>query len=672
MKRLLLLLYPLFAFVSLQAQPLGYLSDDLKAKEAYIGQSAYMDFYHGLALSQEGVDISLSGLLSIDGVISSGAIYEDDIKRLYPFPNTLMVLKMTGEEIYKYLEASYDAWIGTLSSADEPLLLLKSLSKADGSIKWNFKNSPANFDSAAGIDYTVDVTRPSGSRIKISGMADGRPFLPDAVYHVAITSYRATGAGKLLQAAGINPKNLEDRIVVCGKPFRDILREILASSGTIVPSRMSRGTWSFVPADLCTPALKAGLSLVFGTPIQAPYNTREEIFSDIEKAGAVHYMYPENLPRPTAAPKGYKPFYISHLGRHGARYALGSTVYSDLMEIWEKANENSLLTPEGERMFDAYKSFYPSVKKHEGQLTLKGQDQHRRIARQMVRDYPDVFRGVTHASAVATVSHRVIVSMYSCLGELEELDKDFEWEADYGYPYQDYLLPDIIDKPNAWPASVEKKYNKFMADRLDLSGILGRWFTAPDSLVTNPYKFCYDLHTVVSTLDNLDTGYPSALYGLFTPEERYRLWEVFNYGGYLRLGMSPEVKNVRPESMSVLLRDFIDKAEEDMADGKVQLRLRFAHDSTLLPLLSLMDVNGMGVRMTDPYELENYWRSFDIPMACNFQLVFFKSKKNPEILVQVLLNGREATLPLEMAAPGSFYRWSDILARYTPCCKCGN
>ena len=662
--RLRLALLSLFAALSLQAQPLGYLAQDLKAKEAYAGQSAYMDFYHGLALSQEGVDISLSGLLSIDGVVSSGAVYEDDIKRLYPFPNTLVVLKMSGEEILKYLEASYDGWIGTISSADEPLLLLRSLAKADGSSKWNFKNSPANFDSAAGIDYTVDVTCPAGSRVKISGMADGTPFLPEAVYRVALNNYRASGAGKLLQAAGIDPQNMEDRIVLKDKPFRTILRECLAACGTLEPSKMSRGSWRFVPEVLAAPAMEAGLELVFGAPGKPRYNTRKEILADIEKAGAVHYMYPEYIPSPTAAPKGYEPFYISHVGRHGARFALGSTVYSDLWKIWDKGKEKGWLTPEGERIYQAYNALYPAVKDREGQLTRKGQDQHRRIARQMYRDYPQVFKGATRADAVSTYVHRVIVSMYSCLAELEALDKDFSWQADYGYPYQNYLLPPIIDAPNSWPASVEKKYNKYRADRLDLSGMLGRWFTRPDSLITEPYKFCYDMHTVISTLDNLDTDYPEALLTVFTPEERYRLWEVFNYGGYLRLGLSPEVENVRPESMKALLRDIVDKADEDISSRSVQLRLRFAHDSSVLPLLSLMDVNGMGVRMTDPYELENYWRTFDIPMACNLQLVFFRSRRNADILVQVLLNGREATLPLPMAAPGSFYRWADVRAHY--------
>lgn len=68
--------------------------------------------------------------------------------------------------------------------------------------------------------------------------------------------------------------------------------------------------------------------------------------------------------------------------------------------------------------------------------------------------------------------------------------------------------------------------------------------------------------------------------------------------------------------------------------------------------------------ISDPYEVENYWRTYDIPMACNLQLVFFRKGKGDDILVQILLNGREATLPLEMAAPGSFYRWNDIKKLY--------
>ena len=114
--------------------------------------------------------------------------------------------------------------------------------------------------------------------------------------------------------------------------------------------------------------------------------------------------------------------------------------------------------------------------------------------------------------------------------------------------------------------------------------------------------------------------------------------------------------------MTALLTDIALKADEAVAGGPVRLDLRFAHDSTLAPVLSRLDVNGMGYRTADPLELQEHWRTFDIPMACNLQLIFFRSRKSPDILVQVLLNGREATLPLEMAAPGSFYRWTDVSA----------
>ena len=401
-----------------------------------------------------------------------------------------------------------------------------------------------------------------------------------------------------------------------------------------------------------------------GSAAYAQTDSRAALMADIERAGGVHYLCPTNQPAPTSAPKGYKAFYVSHIGRHGARYALGGSVYEEQLAVWTKGHEKGWLTPSGEAFYQAYKDFYPAIALREGNLTQKGQDQHRYIAGQIYRNYPSVFKGKTHAEAVSTVSHRVIVSMFSFLSELDNLDRDFTFGADYGQPYQSYLLPDVIDSGAERHGDAEVKFGQFRDQVLDLDGLLAKWFTRPDSLVTNKYKFCFDLHTVVSTLDNTDVPeIPEALYSVYTPEERYQLWRVNNYRDYQLLGRSPDTENLRMKAMSALLKDFVEKADEDMRTGRVQLRLRFGHDSTLMPLLSLMDVNGMGAAIEDPYEVEKYWQNYNVPMACNFQLVFFKSKKNPDILVQVLLNGFEATLPLPMAAPG-FYRWQDFKAYY--------
>ena len=275
-----------------------------------------------------------------------------------------------------------------------------------------------------------------------------------------------------------------------------------------------------------------------------------------------------------------------------------------------------------------------------------------------------MFKGPTRAEAVSTVSHRVIVSMFSFLRELDALDRDFSYDVDYGQPYQSFLLPDVIDSDEDRTEQAAQKTSRFLESilaegKVDLASMLGRWISRPDSLLTEPLDFVDAMHTFVCSLDNLDVPAPEVFYSLFTPEERYAIWRVENYSLYAFLGHSPDSQNLRVQAMQALWDDFRDKAEADWANG-VRLRLRFAHDSTLMPFLSLLDVNGMGARIDDPAQVENYWRSFDIPMACNLQLIFFKSKKNPDILVQVLLNGREATLPLPMAAPGSFYRWDEV------------
>ena len=176
--------------------------------------------------------------------------------------------------------------------------------------------------------------------------------------------------------------------------------------------------------------------------VYAQRDSRAEVMADIERAGGTYYLYPMDQPAPTPAPKGYQPFYVSHVGRHGSRFALGSKIYEELLEIWTGGHEQGWLTPQGEAVYEAYTALYPSIARREGNLTHKGQAQHRYIASQIFKNYPAVFKGPTRAEAVSTVSHRVIVSMFSFLRELDALDRDFSYDVDYGQPYQSYLLPD--------------------------------------------------------------------------------------------------------------------------------------------------------------------------------------------------------------------------------------
>ena len=78
----------------------------------------------------------------------------------------------------------------------------------------------------------------------------------------------------------------------------------------------------------------------------------------------------------------------------------------------------SRLTEAGEDFYKRYMEIYPMLKGHEGDLTVKGQQQHRGIAGRMVAAYPKVFGKNVKVDARATISPRAIISMMSFCDEL--------------------------------------------------------------------------------------------------------------------------------------------------------------------------------------------------------------------------------------------------------------
>lgn len=397
-------------------------------------------------------------------------------------------------------------------------------------------------------------------------------------------------------------------------------------------------------------------------------DSKAEVYANIDRSGGVYCPYPEGQPLPAKAPKGYKPFYLSHIGRHGSRYAISSTIYTDLYKVWADAAEKGNLAPEGARIWEAYQELYPKVQYHEGVLTLKGQEQHRQIASQIYRNYPALFKGRTRAVALSTTSHRVLVSMLCFLDEMRKHDVDFSFDMDYGREYYPVLIPESTDNPTfvprvPFPEEVLKEYERFAAECIDERAFLQRWFKDPDAISANHEDFFYQMRTLVEDFPNLDFPVPEALNAIFTADDRFGLWRIQNYSDYLYTARAPGIDIRRCLEMSVTAKDIIDKFEEDTAAG-IDMRLRFSHDTALMPLLSYLGVNGMDAVVADPREVEYYWQNYNIPMGCNLQLVFFRKRKNPDdILIQVLLNGFQATLPLPEAAPG-FYRWADFKARF--------
>lgn len=243
---------------------IGRFKHTISTRDCYFGSSAFNDLILNLELQITGADIAFNAPLSLDAQIAAGDVHVSDMFNLYKFENQLYVMRLTGEEIRRHLEMSYDLWVNTMRSPDDHLLLLSQRTRNDQQ-RMGFQNFSFNFDSAAGIDYEVDVTQENGHKVRILRMSDGRPFEPDRWYHVAVNSYRGNGGGELLtRGAGIPQDSLESRIVWRSElDQRYYLMQEIKRQRTLDPK--PNHNWRFVPEAWVEAAAKRDYELLFGT-----------------------------------------------------------------------------------------------------------------------------------------------------------------------------------------------------------------------------------------------------------------------------------------------------------------------------------------------------------------------------------------------------------------------
>jgi 2',3'-cyclic-nucleotide 2'-phosphodiesterase/3'-nucleotidase len=239
----------------------------VSSRDSYFGSSPFVDMIHSIQLDITHADISFAAPLSFDVKIPSGPVTTGDMFKLYRFENMLYTISMTGMEVKKYLEFSYSDWYNTMRGPDD--FLLKYRLDKNGKPElvngnaW-LKNQPYNFDSAAGIDYIVDVSKPEGKRVFIKSFSDGRPFEMNKIYLVALNSYRGNGGGgHLTEGAGISKDELTNRLKSStDKDLRFYILKYLETKKTIRPTAL--GNWKVIPEKWVKAAKSRDYQLLFG------------------------------------------------------------------------------------------------------------------------------------------------------------------------------------------------------------------------------------------------------------------------------------------------------------------------------------------------------------------------------------------------------------------------
>ncbi|HOZ14623.1 MAG TPA: 5'-nucleotidase C-terminal domain-containing protein [Tenuifilaceae bacterium] len=250
-------------------RPIGEFTQTMTSANAYFGPTEFIDFIHSAQLNLTKADVSFVAPLSFVSTIKKGQVTVSDMFKLYRFENFLYTMSLTGKEIDGFLEHSASVWFNTMKSADDNLIKFKT--NADGSIQRNQQGKVQlfanfyNFDSAAGIIYTVDVSKPDGDKVTIHSMANGTPFDENKTYSVAINSYRGNGGGgHLTKGSGIAPEELANRVKTSTeKDLRYYIMKYIEEKKVITPT--SFNTWKIVPEEWVNQAIERDKKLLFSS-----------------------------------------------------------------------------------------------------------------------------------------------------------------------------------------------------------------------------------------------------------------------------------------------------------------------------------------------------------------------------------------------------------------------
>ena len=405
-------------------------------------------------------------------------------------------------------------------------------------------------------------------------------------------------------------------------------------------------------------------------------SSREEIDKYPHIAVSTHSTYagPYYFKPIAEAPKGYEPFYISHYGRHGSRYEANNKHTAELVKVFKYAEEQGLLTAKGKEAKVILDKNFTVQDGCIGELTQIGAEQHKGIARRMYSRFKGVFQKGAIISSRSSTYTRCILSMAAFNESLKECNPLIETRLTASERDQNMIRPlgpaastyhhnVRRDNPHVWDSTIEQWVAK-----QDLSH-------ATNALFTNIKPICAhfgiseiylisSIYKRLAFLQNLGWHDRSLVDYIFTADERHTIYKYENYRLFcIYAGTSLPDSNDYFATMNLLVDDIIKYA--DLAiEGKnsSSADLRFGHDYYLLGLLATTNFNEikMDCDYSDIDKLAESWQPHKfITMASNMQFVFYRSKKESDILVRILHNENDMTLPIK-GAEGPFYKWEDV------------
>lgn len=434
--------------------------------------------------------------------------------------------------------------------------------------------------------------------------------------------------------------------------------------------------WIYVNTNT-DPAKTDDASCIFRLSLPKPSPVPSNAFGELQqcpdKTGGAYYAGDCQNSISSKAPAGYKPFYINGYFRHGARQIDDAETYSAVFGSLEKAAESDNLTPFGKALWERLSCFRRNVLYREGDLTWRGYRQSVSLGRRMAVNYPEVFSDRPFLKAEATNVLRVASTMQAVNHGILSRFPDLEWDVvESSRACLPWLNPYSADCPGILDIDLLLKgkggpwYSEYCAywdSRIDSNTILSKIFK--DDTVAEEYggarNLVYRFWLMASVMQCLDRQVP--IWDIFTAEEAVAIAKAEAYKYYIQKG--PGAFGRSSALACRTLRHLLEESREDISLGRHGINLNFGHDGVLMAVLSNMRVETWAVEAATPDDVLELWKTWNIPMGANLQMVFYK--KGSSVLVRFMLNEKDIKLPLR-AVEGCFYHWDDVYSHLSALC----
>ena len=201
-------------------------SETLSLKNARYEDNALVELINKAQMDYTKADLSFAAAFNDQQIIPAGPIRIKDVYGMYPYENFLYLVEMTGQQIKDFLEYSANYYL------------------VDGDrIIANPAMRGYSYDMAEGVKYKIKVKRKKEKAeqnlvMDIVLISTGKPLAMEKKYKVAMNSYRATGGGGHMAAAGAVDAKI---ILKSDEDMRNILANYLEKQGEI--SSKVDGNW---------------------------------------------------------------------------------------------------------------------------------------------------------------------------------------------------------------------------------------------------------------------------------------------------------------------------------------------------------------------------------------------------------------------------------------------